>query len=117
MRDNINLVFRDNGMKYLLFISFFIFIAQIGGVFLLYLKLPPLLPFFNSLSWGRERLIQKEFIFILPVVLVIFFVVNIFLSGVFYKKQALLSRMLSFNLLLISVLSIIALVQIFFLVF
>lgn len=98
-------------------VAFFILLAQFFIVAFLYFRLPPLIPLFNSLAWGRERLAQKELIFFVPFFLVSIAALNIFFSTMYYKKQALLSRMLSFNVLLLCILGSISIAQIFFLVF
>lgn len=116
MKNNFNVIFSDRVVLYALILSFLFFLCQIALIGFQYLKLPPVIPLFNSLSWGNERLASTYVIFLVPVVLLIIGVCNFSFAQRFYKKHALLSRMLSYNLLLCTILSVIALIQILFLV-
>ena len=117
MKDNFRIIYLDKGIRYSLFISVFILTIITLVLLFVYTKLPPVIPLFNSLTWGSERLAARLIIFGIPVSLILMSVLNVFLSRIAYKRRALLSRMLSLNLLLVVVLSTVALVQILFLVF
>jgi len=86
-------------------------------VFLLFPKLPPLVPFLNSRPWGIERLYPKQMMFVLILLLVVVFVLNNLLSTGFYKRNTLLARILSFNSFMFTFLALLAFLQMFFLVF
>lgn len=117
MKNNIKKALSDKGIGYALIFSFILLVLQVGLVSLEYLKLPPLVPLFNSLSWGNDRLAFRVFVFFVPLLLLSMGIFNIGIAASFYKKHILLSRMLSYNLLLCAVLSTIAVVQVLFLVF
>lgn len=117
MNDSIKTILSDKGSRYALLAAIFILLFEVGLVILRFTALPPLLPLFNSLSWGDQRLAVREIIFLIPFLLLVIGMVNIILASKAYRKHALLSRMLSYNVLLCSLLSVIALIQILFLVF
>lgn len=80
--------------------------------------LPPFIPFFNSLSWGEERLIPiQHVVYGFPTVLIGMFFLNVILGVSLYKRFILISRILSFNILLIVTLSFFAYLHIVFLVY
>ncbi len=117
MRSNFKIVFADRVIFYALLISILGILLQIALSGFQFLNLPPVIPLFNSLSWGQERLIHKIFLFGVPLFLLLILILNLSWAAKLYKKNALLSRVLVFNVLLGVFLSCIALVQIFFLVF
>ena len=117
MRDNFKTILADNGIYYTLLFATGILVIQVVGLAFVYSKLPPVIPLFNSLSWGKERLVPSIFIFTVPAFLLATCLFNIVYLSIAHKKHALLSRMLSVNLLLAVVLSFIALIQILLLVF
>lgn len=117
MNSSIRILFSDKGIKYAIIGAVFLFVIELIGIILIYPNLPPLIPLFNSLSWGSDRLTYGQFIFAIPAILVIITFVNIVFAAVSYRKHALLSRMVAVNLLLTVILSIIALAQIILLIF
>jgi hypothetical protein len=75
-------------------------------ILLNYTKLPPLLPMFNQLPWGVDRLSSRNGIFIPLAVSVFIFATNFVASGFSYKESPLLSRMLSVTSFIASLLSL-----------
>ena len=117
MRDNISLTFRDKLIRITIYICLTLVVVQTVVIGWFFPKLPPLVPFLNSKPWGIERLYPSWVtLLIIPAVLLVF-VVNNLLSTVFYKKNTLIARILSFNSFLFILLSFLAFVQIVFLVF
>lgn len=117
MKNSYKIIFADRVIFYALVLSFFGILIQAIFSGIQFINMPPIIPLFNSLSWGEERLANKAFIFAVPGFLLLTIVLNFFFTSQMYKKNPLLSRMLLFNVLLGVFLSGIALVQIFFLVF
>jgi len=80
----------------------------ISGIYILlnYDKLPPLIPMFNQLPWGVDRLSSTAGIFIPLGVSLIIFVFNFFASGISHKESPLLARMLSITSFIASLLSL-----------
>lgn len=70
-----------------------------------YRNLPPVIPVFNQLPWGEERLGTTITIFIPLLTAFIIFVVNLVIATLVYKRIPLVSRMLTGTFLLIAVLT------------
>ena len=117
MKDNFSIIFNDNIIKISTFSSGALILFQTILIFLLFPKLPPLIPFLNSKPWGIERLYPKPMMFVLILLLIVVFIVNNLLTTMFYKKNTLLARILSFNSFIFTFLALLAFLQIFFLVF
>ncbi len=69
-----------------------------------YTKLPPLLPVFNQLPWGEQRLTITPGIFIPAVVVLIIFLINLILSAYSYERSPLLARLFAVTSFLTSLL-------------
>ena len=95
-----------------LFILAFILIL-ITFIFTLfnYSKLPPLLPVFNQLPWGEQRLSQTTGIFIPTLIVLLIFIINIFISAVIYQRSPLLSRMFAVTSFLTSLLTLLFIIR------
>lgn len=117
MKNSFKIILGDRGIKYALIFCSGIFVFQIMTLFFARNILPPVIPLFNSLVWGRDRLAERDFVFIIPAFLICLSVLSIIGMGVTYKKHALISRMLILNLLLSFILCTIVIIQIFLLVF
>lgn len=61
-------------------ISFFILFIETLFLILVYRTLPSVLPLLYSLSWGEDQLVQKQFLFMVPVLNFTILVLNMFLS-------------------------------------
>lgn len=117
MKDNLKIISKDKGIRYSLIFCFGAVVLQITILFFSRNILPPIIPLFNSLVWGRDRLAERDFIFLIPIFLIFMSILSIIGMGSAYKKHALISRMLILNLLLSALLCTIAIIQIFLLVF
>lgn len=97
----------DKIIRLATYISFgFIFIHLIIiGVF--YIFLPPVLPLFNQMPWGIERLGIKIEIFLPLFITLLFVILNISLALRIREKMPLLARILSITGLLLCILSFI----------
>lgn len=117
MRNNLKLLFSDNIIKTSFMISIALIMVQSLLVMFFFTKLPPLIPFLNSQPWGETRLYASSIIFLLPTFYLSVFIINYFLSAIYYQKNTLIARTLSFNCLLFMLLGILAFVQILLLVY
>ncbi|SRR6266403_6251073 len=86
-------------------------VSEIIYTLVVYLSLPPLVPLFNQLPWGEERLGQRFEIFFPSMVSFVFLLVNLILLNKLYERLPLISRILSITTLLICVLSFIFTIQ------
>jgi hypothetical protein len=84
----------------------FLIIATFIYVLFSYNKLPPLVPIFNQLPWGEQRLGATFTIFIPTTIALLILIINLFLSALIYGKIPLISRMLSAISLLTGILTL-----------
>lgn len=117
MKDNFSELLKDNMVRLLLTASLFLLIIHVFLVAWFYPKLPPYIPFFNSMPWGEARLIPASLILSVPIMITTIFVGNLLISSFLYIKYPLIVRILQFNSLLFIFLSFLAFLQIIFLVF
>ena len=85
--------------------SFIMMLLTLIYILFFYRNLPPVLPIFNQLPWGDQRLGNTLDIFIPDIIVFTIFTINLLLSGFFYSKTPLVSRMLSVTSFLISLLT------------
>src|SRR3989344_2269782 len=107
MRGNFSLILSDNIIRISFYSSLAIIILQCILLSVTFNRLPPLIPFLNSQPWGVGRLYESWVVFI----------INNFLSLVYYRANTLASRILSFNAFLFILLGFLAYIQIVLLVF
>lgn len=91
--------------------SFIIFILTIGYILLVYGKLPPVLPIFNQLPWGDQRLGTTQAIFLPDLLVFLILIVNLTISGIIYPKTPLLSRMLAVTSFVVSFLTFLFIIR------
>lgn len=99
------LVFSDKIVKWGLLLSGIILMLEFIYIGFFYFSLPPLLPIFNQLPWGEDRLGSRIEIFLPFIVSLIYLILNFSILSRLHEKLPLLSRMLSITTFLISILS------------
>jgi len=92
--------------------TLFLFFAQIIIIIWFYNQLPPEIPIFFSRPWGQAWLSSPASIFILPLFSLLTLLLNYFLALYFYAKKILLSQFLVIFGFIVSLLSLISLLQI-----
>lgn len=92
-------------------LTFAIVILSVLYIFLYYKRIPPLVPLFNQMPWGEERIARKIWIFSLPILSFVIFVFNLGFSSLVYKKNPLIPRLLVVTSFLISILTLLFLVR------
>lgn len=107
---------KDNVARVSLAISTFSVVASTATIAYINSKLPPVIPLLSSMPWGPQRLVDKNYLFMIPVFLTSFLIINIAISLYLYSRYTLLARILTFNNALISILAFLAYVQIMILV-
>ena len=105
MKKYFNYLSLDRLVLRLYIITFILIIATIAYTLFNYGKLPPLLPIFNQLPWGEERLSGGSGIFIPGAAASLIFLFNIFLSALIYTRSPLISRILAITSFLTALLS------------
>ena len=89
---------------------FFILLTLLYAL-LNYSQLPPLLPVFNQLPWGVDRLGNSWGIFIPSLIVLLIFSFNILLSAFIYSYSPLISRLFAVTSFLISLLNLLFIVR------
>lgn len=117
MKDKFNLVLSDQFARISLILSLMFVVPSIFLILISYTSLPPLIPFFNSMPWGEERLVDSHVIIFLPFILLGIFVGNLLYAIFAYRKNVLVSRIILFNCFLFLLLGLLAYLQILFLTF
>ena len=74
-------------------------------------KLPPLIPVFNQMPWGEERLSSTFGIFIPSIITSTIFFINIILSAVSYSTSPLISRLIAITSFLTALLTFLFIVR------
>src|SRR5438128_784118 len=108
---NTTLVKADKIIKWGMTFSLFLLFFQAGLLAFFYLKLPPLVPLFNQLPWGEQRLGTKYEILLPLIVTTLFFVFNYLLLIKLYLTMPIVSRIIGITTLLASLLSFIFIVR------
>ena len=67
-------------------LTFIFFLAQLGLILVFWRKLPPEVPLFYSRPWGKEQLANPWFLFLIPGLTLVIFLINFSFLRVF-KKQ------------------------------
>jgi uncharacterized BrkB/YihY/UPF0761 family membrane protein len=100
MNEASKLVKADKIIRWGMTFSFLLLLFQASLIGIFYLKLPPILPLFNQLPWGDDRLGT-----------LVFFLFNYFLLRKLYITMPLISRIIGVTTLLAALLSFIFIVR------
>lgn len=92
-------------------ISLIITFLTIIFVLLNYGNLPPLIPIFNQLPWGTQRLTQTPGIFIPIICFGVIFLINVIFASFVYVKNPLIARIVSATTFIISILSFLFIIR------
>lgn len=106
------LVREDVVIRTAFLLSSTIFVGLVILLFVSHASLPPVLPFFYSLPWGEQQLIALPFFLISPMLIPLFFLIQIIIAVKMYRNYAILTRLLFFSLCTFSLLLGITLVKI-----
>jgi len=80
-------------------------LLSLSFIFLFYKALPPVLPLYNQLPWGTERLGPKLRLLIPVVICFAFLLSNAIISNYVYEKIPVLARILNVTTFLIALLT------------
>jgi hypothetical protein len=111
MKDYFKYLKKDRLLLRLFILSFFVIGLTIIYILINYRNLPPLLPIFNQLPWGEERLSSTPGIFIPSIVVLVILFINIFLSSYFYEKSPLVSRIFAVTSFLTALLTLLFVIR------
>lgn len=108
MKEFINNVKRDRITFNLFIISFIVLLISVFIILINFKNIPPLIPIFNQLPWGDQRLTPSFGIFIPIILLVLTFIFNFGFSSFLYSKNnPLLGRIIASVTLLVTVMNFI----------
>lgn len=111
MKERFKYLTKDRIVKTGFLLSLFLLLITFLYTVIFYNQLPPLIPLFNQLAWGVQRLGNKIMIF-LPIVLCsVMLVSNMLFSQLIYEKMPLVVRMLSITTLFTSFIACIFIVR------
>lgn len=102
---------QDRLVLRLYILSFMFLILTLVLILINYMKLPPVLPIFNQLPWGKERLAITPGIFIPLLIVVFYFILNLFLSALSYEKYPILARVFAVTTSLITLLTLLFVIR------
>lgn len=95
------------------FIALMIILSMLAMITMLLGNLPAVVPLFFTLPWGEARLAPKVVLYVLPLIALLFFTLNLALGRMSLKLSSLLPRVLAVStavvtfMLLISLLGIV----------
>ncbi len=95
MKKYFNYLKEDRLLLRLFIISFILILITVIYIIINYSNLPPLLPVFNQLPWGEQRLSQTIGIFIPSGVVFAILIFNIIASSISHSQSPLISRILA----------------------
>ena|ERR1035437_6518126 len=99
------LTFRGFAISFLLTFFAFLYIAAN------YTNLPPLIPIFNQLPWGDNRLTPTLGIFIPIVIFIIIFIFNILFTSIVYSKNPLIARFVAAVTLILAMMNLLFIIK------
>lgn len=106
--ENLN---EDKVLKGGIYLDLFFVFASFFYIFINLKNLPPVIPLFNQLPWGDQRIIETMWIFMLPSLSLIILLGNSTFSEIFYKKNPLVARLFIAGSLLFSILVLLFIIR------
>lgn len=107
MREHFKTLTADNITRSMMATTIVLFVVQLGFILFFYQNLPPVIPIFNQLPWGVERLGTQLSIFLPFIIALICSVTNFTLASITYDTMPLVARMLGVTSFLVSLLCLI----------
>ena len=76
-----------------------------------YNNLPPLIPIFNQLPWGDNRLTPTIGIFIPIIVFIVIFIFNVLFTSIVYSKSPLIARLVAAVTLILAMMNLLFIIR------
>lgn len=90
-------------------------ILMVGSFLWRLSKLPPQIPLLYSKSWGEDRLVDIWYVFVIPVLLHVFIILNLYIKKRFFAEDEIVKKIIEIaNWVIITTLTGIFLKIIFF---
>lgn len=116
IKEKFKLVLESKISKWTMRISLVCWLISFLVLILKWSNLPPEVPFFYSLPWGERQLTSPASLLILPLAMILVFVLNLSLAGLFLEKEFWLCRILMLSTSLFFFLAMFTLLKIIFLI-
>jgi hypothetical protein len=81
------------------------------GVGVFYTFLPPQVPLFYSRPWGQDQLADKQFLFIVPAVASVLFLVHTLVNGKYVKVNKLMVHIFLWGQLAVNILATVVVIK------
>lgn len=94
------------------FVSFALIIVMLGMITILLRRLPFVVPLYFTLPWGEARLAPRLMLYVLPIIAISCFIINLGLGRIAMKLSPLLPRVLAVASAIVSGMMTIALIGI-----
>lgn len=111
MREFIKKIQSDKIIGFSFLFSLFLILLSLLPIVLFYSKLPPVIPLFNQMPWGEERLSEKQNILILPAIALFVFIANFSIASFLYEKMPLVCRIIFTTSLLVCLLTMLVVMR------
>ncbi|MBI4129838.1 hypothetical protein HY468_00830 [Candidatus Roizmanbacteria bacterium] len=109
-------IVKDVLLLYALLVSV-ISIVVSGVIFFLFSRqLPSLVPLYYSLPWSEGRLAGAQWLLLLPISAVGIVIVNLIIALIFYRSEAMLSRIVGLAAACFALMQLYAMIRIIFLI-
>lgn len=95
----------DKIIRYGTIVAVLLLLVHLGYLLIFYNRIPPVVPLYNQLPWGEERLGERLHSFIPLLVATVIIVINTMLSSLLYDRMPLISRILGIMNILTALLS------------
>jgi hypothetical protein len=105
MKDFINNIKADKLTFRGFIISFFVVFLTFLLILAVYKNLPPLIPIFNQLPWGEQRLTQTPGIFIPIAAFLCILIFNLIFTSIIYTKSPLIARIVAAVTLMLAIMN------------
>ncbi len=115
-RMNLPLLWKDRVIGLALRLNLILIFVFAGILIFFYWRLPPEIPLFYSRPWGGEQLASTFFLLALFALLLMMMVVNTVFSSVIFKKELLLTQIISWTSVIVGFLIVFTVLRIVLLV-
>ena len=104
--------FESQGLKQIFQLAMIVWLIEVLLIIIVWTFLPPQVPLFYTRPWGEEQLVHPANLFILPVLGLLVFLINLSILSFVPKEEKLISQILISLILVFNFLSLITLIQI-----
>ena len=111
MRNLINNITADRLAFRGFVISILLTLSTVLYIVINYTNLPPLIPVFNQLPWGNNRLTPTVGIFIPIILFIVIFVFNVLFTSIVYSKNPLIARLVAAVTLILAMMNFLFIIR------